>query len=106
MISFVRYFLAGFGINLRITYWPVFLLSWLKWIFSESVVAGYKATGQVTRERRKKPFQLARGAMTWVLQERNTGTGNSTIKQMCGSNRRALFPSGWYLCLAFAYLGR
>src|SRR5215212_1686348 len=48
--------------------WPVFLLSWLKWIFSESVVAGYRATGQVTRERRKKPFQLARGAMTWVLQ--------------------------------------
>jgi hypothetical protein len=31
-------------------------------IFSESDVAGYKATGQVTRERRKKPFQLARGA--------------------------------------------
>jgi hypothetical protein len=24
-------------------------------------VAGYKATGQVTSERRKKPFQLARG---------------------------------------------
>jgi hypothetical protein len=26
-------------------------------------VAGYSATGQVTSERRKKPFQLARGAM-------------------------------------------
>src|SRR5882724_3717306 len=43
--------------------WPVFLLIWLKLIFSESDVAGYKATGQVTSERRKKPFQLARGAI-------------------------------------------
>src|SRR5437764_8312266 len=43
--------------------WPVFLLIWLNEIFSESEVAGYKATGQVTRDRRKKPFQLARGAI-------------------------------------------
>src|SRR3979409_517161 len=43
--------------------WPVFLLIWLKLIFSESEVAGYNATGQVTSERRKKPFQLARGAI-------------------------------------------
>src|SRR3979411_2218933 len=43
--------------------WPVFLLIWLKLIFSESEVAGYRATGQVTSERRRKPFQLARGAM-------------------------------------------
>src|ERR1700737_4493641 len=43
--------------------WPVFRLIWLKLTFSESEVAGYSATGQVTRERRKKPFQLARGAM-------------------------------------------
>src|SRR6201989_1952874 len=43
--------------------WPVLRLIWLKLIFSESEVAGYKATGQVTRERRKKPFQLARGAI-------------------------------------------
>src|ERR1700738_87947 len=43
--------------------WPVFLLIWLKLIFSESEVAGYKATGQVTSERRKKTFQLARGAI-------------------------------------------
>src|SRR4051794_18371216 len=49
--------------------WPVFLLIWLKLIFSESEVAGYRATGQVTRERRKKPFQLARGAIG-VLQTR------------------------------------
>src|SRR5258705_9714923 len=43
--------------------WPVFRLIWLKLTFSESDVAGYKATGQVTSERRKKPFQLARGAI-------------------------------------------
>src|SRR5215211_7197385 len=47
--------------------WPVFRLIWLKLIFSESEVAGYRATGQVTSERRKKPFQLARGAMA-ILQ--------------------------------------
>src|SRR6266566_3819289 len=44
--------------------WPVLRLIWLKLIFSESDVAGYKATGQVTSERRKKPFQLARGAIS------------------------------------------
>jgi hypothetical protein len=43
--------------------WPVFRLIWSKLIFSESDVAGYKTTGQVTRERRKKPFQLARGPL-------------------------------------------
>src|SRR3984893_2700154 len=43
--------------------WPVFRLIWLKLIFSASEVAGNKATGQVTSERRKKPFQLARGAI-------------------------------------------
>src|SRR5580700_7637584 len=50
--------------------WPVFRLIWLKLIFSESDVAGYKATGQVTRERRKKPFQLARGAMKYSKRNR------------------------------------
>src|SRR5438270_2736319 len=45
--------------------WPVFRLIWLKLIFSESDVAGYNATGQVTRDRRKKPFQLARGAIQY-----------------------------------------
>src|SRR3954453_23504551 len=53
--------------------WPVFLLIWLKLIFSESEVAGYRATGQVTRERRKKPFQLARGAMGYSKTQRGTG---------------------------------
>src|ERR1700682_27108 len=57
--------------------WPVFLLIWLKLIFSESEVAGYKATGQVTRERRKKPFQLARGAIE-ILQNA-TELGFKTI---------------------------
>src|ERR1700733_10329539 len=50
--------------------WPVFRLSWLKDTFSDSEVAGYSATGQVTSERRKKPFQFARGAMDAVLQTR------------------------------------
>src|ERR1700751_1256518 len=50
--------------------WPVFRLSWLKEIFSDSEVAGYSATGQVTSERRRKPFQFARGAMDAVLQQR------------------------------------
>src|SRR6516162_8682545 len=43
--------------------WPVFLLIWLKLTLSASDVAGYSATGQVTSESRKKPFQFARGAM-------------------------------------------
>src|SRR5215216_5803881 len=43
--------------------WPVLRLIWLKLTFSVSDVAGYSATGQVTSERRKKPFQLARGAI-------------------------------------------
>src|ERR1700761_6552364 len=43
--------------------WPVFRLSWLNDTFSDSDVAGYSATGQLTSERRRKPFQFARGAM-------------------------------------------
>src|SRR5437764_9780195 len=50
--------------------WPVLRLIWLKLIFSESEVAGNNATGQVTRERRKKPFQLARGAMVYSRHNR------------------------------------
>src|ERR1700761_1700924 len=49
--------------------WPVFRLSWLNDTFSDSEVAGYSATGQVTSERRRKPFQLARGAMNAVLRK-------------------------------------
>src|ERR1700688_4345441 len=58
--------------------WPVFRLIWLKLIFSESEVAGYKATGQVTRERRKKPFQLARGAIGY-----STTLQNSDLRRSC-----------------------
>src|SRR5882762_2309041 len=52
---------------------PVLRLIWLKLIFSESEVAGYNATGQVTRERRKKPFQLARGAIEILQTLQNAG---------------------------------
>src|ERR1700754_3530496 len=45
--------------------WPVLRLIWLNETFSVSDVAGYRATGQVTSERRRKPFQLARGAMRY-----------------------------------------
>src|SRR3982074_2272143 len=43
--------------------WPVLRLIWLNEPFAVAEVAGYKATGQVTSERRRKPFQLARGAI-------------------------------------------
>src|SRR3977135_2630004 len=43
--------------------WPVFLLIWLKLTFSLSEVAGNRATGQVTSDSRRKPFQFARGAI-------------------------------------------
>src|SRR5580704_15247572 len=56
---------------------PVLRLIWLKLIFSESEVAGYKATGQVTSERRKKPFQLARGAIP-ILQTLQTSDSRRT----------------------------
>src|SRR5438445_10002939 len=58
--------------------WPVFLLIWLKEIFSESEVAGYKATGQVTRDRRKKPFQLARGAIEILQTLQNADSRRSS----------------------------
>src|SRR6266436_4994696 len=57
--------------------WPVLRLIWLKLTFSVSEVAGYNATGQVTSERRKKPFQLARGAIE-ILQNA-TERGFKTI---------------------------
>src|SRR5688572_7083475 len=41
---------------------PVFLLSWLKRTFSLSLVAGKRAIGQETSERRRYPFQFARAA--------------------------------------------
>src|SRR3981189_1321459 len=69
--------------------WPVFRLIWLKLIFSESELAGYKATGQVTSERRKKPFQLARGAIR-KLQRNGTQQILDSIKlAISRSGRRA-----------------
>src|SRR4029450_12830502 len=58
--------------------WPVLRLIWLNETFSVSDVAGKRATGQVTRERRRKPFQLARGAMGCSKKTRQT-TGEGTI---------------------------
>src|SRR6478609_7573688 len=75
--------------------WPVLRLIWLKLTFSVSDVAGYKATGQVTSERRRKPFQLARGAMG-ILRKRNRRrrkdtTGEPGFKQVePGFSRTAL----------------
>src|SRR3981081_4573614 len=69
--------------------WPVLRLIWLKLIFSESEVAGYKATGQVTSERRKKPFQLARRAIR-KLQRNGTQQILDSIKfAISRSGRRA-----------------
>src|ERR1700687_3837434 len=59
--------------------WPVFRLIWLKLIFSESEVAGNKETGQVTSERRKKPFQLARGAIQMLHTQRNSDLRRSCL---------------------------
>src|SRR6202044_2166306 len=64
--------------------WPVFLLIWLNEIFSLSEVAGYSATGQVTRDRRRKPFQLARGAVT-----QNSISGAARIQD----ERKQLVPT-------------
>src|SRR5580698_3789410 len=65
--------------------WPVCRLSWLNEIFSLSDVAGYSATGQVTSERRRKPFQFARGAMGTRLRFR--ASSNSRRTEAAGSDR-------------------
>src|SRR3954465_12787651 len=71
--------------------WPVLRLIWLKLTFSESEVAGYSATGQVTRERRKKPFQLARGAIAY---SNATGrTEDTTAEPGFKSQSRDSFPA-------------
>src|SRR5947207_14577764 len=88
--------------------WPVFRLIWLKLIFSESDVAGYKATGQVTSERRKKPFQLARGAIE-ILQNA-TEPGFKTIvsrwfrQTTAGFLQIAGAPSGLPKCALFVLI--
>src|SRR5690242_10483576 len=58
--------------------WPVLRLIWLKEIFSVSEVAGYSATGQVTSDNRRKPFQLARGAMANSETQQGTKPKDST----------------------------
>src|SRR5690242_13217178 len=68
--------------------WPVLRLSWLNETFSDSDVAGYSATGQVTSESRRKPFQLARGAMgTPILMPdsgRSAGPGSDSTASPTG----------------------
>src|SRR5690242_6410143 len=70
--------------------WPVLRLIWLNETFSVSEVAGYSATGQVTSESRRKPFQLARGAMTNsgdATQDRiEDNTDKAGFKQAGGRN--------------------
>src|ERR1700730_11215730 len=67
--------------------WPVFLLIWLKLIFSESEVAGYK--------RREKPFQLARGTM------RTPKTQNSDSRRSRGDRSDT---SAWVFLLLLSAL--
>src|SRR5258706_9689303 len=69
--------------------WPVLRLIWLKLTFSVSDVAGYRATGQVTSERRKKPFQLARGAMGYSENEILRNAIAATIPPGTPDSRRA-----------------
>src|SRR6267154_1167842 len=72
---------------------PCFRFILLKLIFSESDVAVYKATGQVTSERRKKPFQLARGAIQNTPDAKELG-----LK----TNEDAWFRQGWRVFLLLA----
>src|ERR1700722_4583549 len=58
--------------------WPVLRLIWLNETFSASEVAGYSATGQVTSDSRRKPFQLARGAMGLLRNANDRGPGTIT----------------------------
>src|SRR5215472_14115912 len=77
--------------------WPVLRLIWLNETFSVSEVAGYSATGQVTRDSRRKPFQLARGAMS----NSENATGQALrIASLCltTSDRGADFANGVNCC--------
>src|ERR1700682_2048580 len=84
---------------------PVLRLIWLKLIFSESEVAGYKATGQVTSERRKKPFQLARGAIQILQNAKNPDLRRSCLigsdnQPGCSAKRTPL-----KVCSTFVLIG-
>src|SRR5258706_16389511 len=78
--------------------WPVLRLIWLKVTFSVSDVAGYRATGQVTSERRKKPFQLARGAMGYsenaIDQEGRIPPGNRVSSDRGGESLNGVNRGG------------
>src|SRR6266480_1754450 len=76
---------------------PVFLLIWLKLIFSDSDVAGNSAIGHVTSDSRKKPFQLARGAITqtppdteYLSQYRRQGLDVESRINSLGSCRQSI----------------
>src|SRR6266571_4636989 len=80
--------------------WPVLRLIWLKLTFSVSDVAGNRATGQVTSERRKKPFQLARGAMGYskTQQTKHQEYHRGTRFQADGAGNLGMeltAPGGW-----------
>src|SRR5262245_3762419 len=72
---------------------PVSLLIWLKLTFSRSLVAGKSWIGQDTSERRRKPFQYARGAMERSYTT-NLATGQNlnvpTTRVLCIGSRAAV----------------
>src|SRR6266478_7445778 len=84
--------------------WPVFLLIWLKLIFSESEVAGYKATGQVTSERRKKPFQLARGAIEILQTLQNPDSRRSCLIGSDNQSRCSTVRTILIICSLFVII--
>src|SRR5665213_904500 len=98
--------------------WPVLRLIWLKLTFSVSDVAGERATGQVTSERRRKPFQLARGAMGYSETQQTTAqdsTGEPGIKRtVLGNLSTALTvaapdgsrPCGFVVDFTFSYAAK
>src|SRR5436190_17494632 len=70
---------------------PVFLLIWLKLIFSDSEVAGNNAIGHVTSDKRRNPFQLARGAIRKYSIHWNSRVQyrSGRVGQKCQSERMA-----------------
>jgi hypothetical protein len=103
----VRYFLTGLGVDARILdAMAGVLVDLIEADFSESAVARNKAIGQVTRERRKKPFQLTRGAIQNTPTQQNldsrrscrVGSDNQLAAFRQKNTRqsiRLLFASSW-----------
>src|SRR5258708_28004953 len=83
--------------------WPVLRLIWLKETFSVSEVAGYKATGQVTSERRKKPFQLARGAMGYSEKRNRRSRKDNTEEEGFKHGARRNLPTALIEGAAFRF---